>query len=112
MSGPYRLRYLHLFIQQKSAGAFILSRNGRLADYVGAGADIESVLQRFARQSEYRYFWYAPSSSVTEAEALALTWRHRYRPTDNHLPPAADHAEDWRCTVEGCATCALTVSRV
>ncbi len=112
MSGPFSLRYLHLFVCDKSAGAFILSRNGRSADFVGgSGEDVAAELQRFAGRSGYRYFWYAATSSAEEAAQLEHAWFHRYHPADNVAPPSRSYGTDWQCTTEGCAACALTQSQ-
>lgn len=109
MLGPFLLKYHHLFVSSKSAGAFILSRNGRAADYVGASADdLVGTLGRFARQSDYRYFWFVGADSADEAAEIEQTWLHRYRPADNGSRSTAPRGSGWRCTTEGCATCALT----
>lgn len=108
MLGPFLLKYHHLFINSKSAGAFILSRNGRTADYVGATErDLNGTLGRFARQSEYRYFWVVETRSAREAAETEQAWLHRYRPSDNSPGSATAHGTGWRCTLEGCPTCAL-----
>jgi len=112
MSGPFSLRYLHLFVREQSPGAFILSRNGRLADYVGVSEDdVAGAIRQVAKQSGYRYFWFAVASSAEEAAQLGHTWYHRYQPTDNSAPPAEFDGAVWQCTAEGCATCALAQPR-
>lgn len=110
MLGPFLLRYHHLFVtESRSAGAFILSRNGRTADYVGASADdLVGTLGRFARQSDYRYFWFVEARSAQEAAELEQAWLHRYRPSDNPSRASTAHGTEWRCTAEGCPTCALS----
>jgi hypothetical protein len=111
MLGPFLLKYAHLFVNTTSAGVFILSRNGRTADYVGAtGEDLVGTLGRFARQSDYRYFWCVEARSEKEAAEIEQAWRHRYRPTDNVTRAASLHGDGWRCLVEGCPTCALAAS--
>jgi hypothetical protein len=112
MSGPFTLKYLHLFLREQSAGAFILSRNGASADIVGSSAnDVADAIRRTARDSEYRYFWFATTSTPEHAYELEHGWYHRYRPTDNTSPPVPSHGLDWRCTIEGCAACALAAVR-
>ncbi len=111
MSGPYRLRLLHLFVTRRSAGAFILSRHGRLADFVGFSTDdVAGALARFRNGSGYRYFWYAYARSPAEAASLAGYWYHRYRPTDNVVPPEGIDHSSWRCSIAGCSACALTLA--
>ena len=108
MSGPFTLKYLHLFLGEKAAGAFILSRNGTSADFVGSSPDnLADAIRGMARDSEYRYFWFATTSTSEQAYELEHGWYHRYRPTDNTTSPGLD----WRCTIEGCAACALAVAR-
>lgn len=112
MSGPFSLRYLHLFVGEQSAGAFILSRNGRSADFVGESADdVAAAIRQRAGRAGYRYFWYVRASSAKEAVQLAHAWQHRYRPTDNSSSPSPSHGLDWHCTAEGCAACALALAR-
>ncbi|MGH7231021.1 MAG: hypothetical protein ACREJU_06630 [Nitrospiraceae bacterium] len=112
MSGPFALRYLHLFLQEKSAGAFILSKNGRSADRVGASPDdLAAAIRRSASESGYRYFWFAHTSSADEAYDLEHAWSHRYHPTDHPSPPSTSQRVSWHCTTEGCAACALTAIR-
>ena len=111
MSGPFILKYLHLFLRDTSAGAFILSRDGRSADYVGSSAeDLADAVRRAARNGEYRYFWFSYTPSADQALNLEYAWYHRYRPADNASPPARSAVIDWRCTIEGCAACALAAA--
>jgi hypothetical protein len=111
MSGPFTLKYLHLFLRDRSAGAFILSRNGRSADYVGSSADdLADAVRRAARKGEYKYFWFSYAPSADQAVDLEYTWYHRYRPTDNASVPKETAVIDWRCTIEGCAACALAAA--
>ncbi len=109
MSGPFNLRYLHLFVTKRCAGAFILSRNGKTADLVGASLDdVGDAIARHRGQSGYRYFWFAYAASPDEALHLYRNWAHRYGPTDNPAPPPASGETGWQCTIRGCAACALT----
>jgi hypothetical protein len=99
-----------MFVNRKSPGAFILSRKGRAADFVGAGPqDVGGSISQVSRQASYRYFWFVYTDTAQEAFHLAMTWFHRFRPTDNEAAPPRASA-DWRCTAEGCASCALLYS--
>jgi len=101
-----------MFVNRTSAGAFILSRKARTAEFVGASAhDLGGSIRQMARQAPYRYFWFVYTDSAEEASQLEMTWLHRYRPTDNQTAPNRRSQDQWRCTTEGCATCALTHSR-
>lgn len=112
MSGPFSLRYLHLFVRDKTPGAFILSRNGRLADFVGVSFDdVARAIHHQARGAGYRYFWFASVESPEEAGVLGHTWYHRYHPTDNVSSPMLSDEPAWECQAEGCAACALAHSR-
>jgi hypothetical protein len=112
MSGPFRLRYLHLFVKEHSPGAFILSRNGRSADFVGGNErDVAAAIQQYAGRSDYRYFWFAYASTADEVLEIEHAWYHRYHPSDNASPPDGSNGSDWHCTMEGCATCAMTPRR-
>src|SRR3989475_5521716 len=91
MSGPYNLKYIHLFVTESSPGAYILSRNGRMADRVGrADHNLADNLHREAAEGKYRYFWFEYTPSAAEAHGLECTWYHRYHPTDNPEHPNAD----------------------
>jgi len=108
IAGPFNIRYLHIFVSRRAPGAFILSRKGRAADFVGASADdVGDTLARFVSQSGYRYFWFAYASSAEQAYWLENQWYHRFHPTDNPYPPSHNSAESWRCTTPGCTSCAL-----
>ena len=112
IAGPFSLRYHHLFIRERSPGVFILSRNGRSADFVGGSVeDVAGTMRRVGRESGYRYFWFAYASSAEECLQLEHAWYHRYSPPDNAAPPAASQALRWRCSTPGCAACALIRTR-
>lgn len=112
MPGPFMLRYVHLFVSQRSPGAFILSRNGRSADLVGSSRDdVGRALGSFRKRSAYRYFWFVYAASADEAAQLANFWYHRYRPTDNLAPPEGMRNGNWRCTLDGCTACALAEAK-
>ena len=104
MSGPYNLKYIHLFVTEVSAGAFILSRNGRMADRVGrADENLAQDLHRAAGEGKYRYFWFEYTGRVAAAHELECAWYHRYHPTDNAEHPLAPLRAGSRCTIKGCS---------
>jgi hypothetical protein len=112
MSGPYNLKYIHLFVTEKSPGAFILSRNGRMADRVErADHNLAHTLQKAANEGKYRYFWFEYAPKASAAFALECTWYHRYHPTDNLEHPIGPENAEGQCSVKGCATGALAVMR-
>ena len=111
MSGPFTLKYLHLFLRDTSAGAFILSRNGRSADYVGSSAhDLADAVRRAAHNGEYKYFWFSYTGSADQALDLERNWYHRYGPGDSASKTGRTAAAGWRCTLEDCAACALAAA--
>ncbi len=113
MSGPYNLKYIHLFVTEASPGAFILSRNGRMADRVGrADGNLAEELQRMASEGKYRYFWFEYTSKVSEAYDMECAWYHRYHPTDNSDHPAAPMGGETPCSVKGCAVASLAHARI
>lgn len=104
MSGPYNLKYIHLFVTEVSPGAYILSRNGRIADRVGrADEDLAQDLQRSAIEARYRYFWFEYTTRPTEAHELECAWYHRYHPSDSPLHPTAPLSGQIHCSVKGCS---------
>ncbi len=106
--GPYNLRYIHLFIEARSAGAFILSRNGRSADFVGHSPDdLACTIGKVKHGTDYRYFWFSYAKSHKKAAELATYWHHRYRPSDNTASPDGATRSSWQCTIDGCTACAL-----
>jgi len=112
LAGPFSLRYVHLFVGNQSPGTFILSKNGRSANFVGASPDdLAETLEHFAQHSNYRYFWFTYTSSADEAVELEHNWTHRYQPSDNTGPSSGIDGTDWHCTTAGCATCALSRAR-
>lgn len=111
MSGPFSLRYLHLFVNERAPGAFILSRDGTSADFVGASPDdLAAAIGHIARPSGYRSFWFSYTASAEEAYELENSWYHRYRPSDNQSPPSRGQRVSWQCRKAGCAACALAQS--
>lgn len=113
MLGPFSLRYVHLFVEQRSAGAFILSKDGRSADFVGLSSnDLAQTLGDYQGRAGYRYFWFSCAGSAKEAAEVASYWYHRYRPPDNIAPPHMPTWEAWHCTIAGCSACALDRQKV
>ena len=103
MSGPYNLKYIHLFVTEVSPGAYILSRNGRMADRVGrADEDLAQALQQLAIEAKYRYFWFEYTGRAAAAHELECAWYHRYHPTDNPHHPTASSSGEIHCLIKGC----------
>lgn len=112
MSGPYNLKYIHLFVTESSPGAYILSRNGRMADRVGrADGNLSEDLQRVAGEGKYRYFWFEYTPKVGDGYELECAWYHRYHPTDNPDHPVSPIGGEAQCTVKGCSQTAMAHAR-
>ncbi|SRR6266513_2532517 len=112
MSGPYNLKYIHLFVTEISPGAYILSRNGRMADRVGrADRNLADDLHREASEGRYRYFWFEYATSAAEGYGLQCTWYHRYHPTDNAEHPNAPMGAEGSCHVKGCQVGTMVQAR-
>jgi len=112
MSGPYNLKYIHLFVTESSPGAYILSRNGRMADRVGrADHNLADNLHREAAEGKYRYFWFEYTPSAAEAHGLECTWYHRYHPTDNPEHPNTPLGAEGICPVKGCQVGTMVQAR-
>ena len=112
MSGPYNLKYIHLFVTETSPGVYILSRNGRMADRVGrAEHNLTDDLQREAAGGTYRYFWFEYTASPAEGYGLECTWYHRYHPTDNPEHPIALMGAEGACPVKGCQVATVAHTR-
>ena len=112
MSGPYNLKYIHLFVTEVSPGAFILSRSGRMSDRVGrADHNLLDDLQGVAREGKYRYFWFEYTPKPMAAYALECAWFHRYHPTDNAEHPMAPMGGDIPCQVKGCSVASMAPAR-
>ena len=108
IQGPYSLRYVHLFVEARSAGAFILSRNGKSADFVGhSSEDLARTIAKVKHGTDYRYFWFSYAKSHKKASDLASYWHHRYRPSDNPASSGETSRSSWHCTIAGCTACAL-----
>jgi len=112
MSGPYNLKYIHLFVTEASPGAYILSRNGRMADRVNrAEHNLGEDLNREAAEGKYRYFWFEYTPTAAAAHHLECTWYHRYHPTDNPEHPNGLLSGEGACPVKGCQVGAMVHSR-
>ena len=112
MSGPYNLKYIHLFVTEASPGVFILSRNGRMADRVGrADGNLADELQRAASEGKYRYFWFEYTPRAAAGYDLECAWYHRYHPTDNPEHPIAPLGGEGACQVKGCQVGAMAHAR-
>jgi len=103
MNGPYNLNSdtISQVVTRVLAGAYILSRDGKIAHYVGrSDDDVARRLKWWANNTrKYSYFWYEYSSSPKAAFELECTWWHKYNPTDNQSHPDRPEDSNYQCPV-------------
>lgn len=104
MRGRFPINEVDKFVIYISPGAYILSRDGRTAHYVGrSDSDVEDPTKRSATERYgYRYFWFEYASSPMKAYQLECEWYHKFSPSDNSTHPAVPRGANWRCSVSGC----------
>ena len=104
MKGPYSLSNVDVYVTRISPGAYILSRDGRVANYVGrSDTDVASRINSSAKErTEYTHFWFEYSTTPMQAYYLECEWYHKYSPIANINHPAAPPETHWRCPVSGC----------
>ena len=104
MQGRFPLSEVSLRVKALKIGAYIFSRDGKYAHYVGrSDDDLQDRIQRSSEEGYgYKYFWFEYASSAMKAYKLECLWYHKYNPTDNSIHPAVPPGMNWRCPVEGC----------
>lgn len=102
MSGPYLITDVKVHVTKEQAGVYILSRDGKVAHYVGrSDTDVASRIVNSSGQ-DYKYFWFEYAESPMRAYYLECEWYHKYNPPDNSNHPAVPPGTYWRCPVQGC----------
>lgn len=86
----------------RAIGAYILSRDGTTAHYVGRSDDLANRLRRHIMSGGYTAFWYERVASPMQAYFRECEWYHKYHPTDNQNHPAVPPEATWKCLVAGC----------
>lgn len=104
LSGAHSISAVDRLVAAGSLGAYILSRDGRAADYVGrSDYDLRERIKASAQEGHgYRYFWFQYSTSAMDGYRLECLLYHEYRPADNSIHPAVPQGSNWRCPVTGC----------
>jgi len=104
MKGPYPLSEVYDYVKKTWPGAYILSRDGEVAHYVGrSDKDVASRIKDSAGTAgDYQYFWFEYASSPMQAYYLECEWYHKYLPPDNTNHPGAPPGTYWLCPVPGC----------
>jgi hypothetical protein len=98
LNGPFLLTGPQRMLLLRAPGAYILSRDGRMAHYVGrADTDLVERLSSSSRQGSYSHFWYEYAISAAGAYTLECRYYHDFRPTDNLIHPAAPGGSSLTC---------------
>lgn len=101
MVGPLSLdlKTISEVITSISPGAYILSKNGRGADYVGrSDTDLANRVKNWVNHiNRYAHFWFEYAASPKVAFDLECAWAHAYMYIDNQNHPARPNGSDWQC---------------
>ena len=105
MNGPFRAEDVKQVVKFQAPGVYLLSTDGRHADYVArsdtdVGARVADAAQETA--DEYPFFWFEYATSPHQAFALECCCFHQYDPPHNTFHPVALPGAAWQCPVSGC----------
>lgn len=100
----YNIEYVNFYVESKSMGIYLFSRNGYTVDYVGrSDNDINARIKSSAKEGYgYKYFWFDYATSPMDAYKKECFYYHKYNPPDNSIHPAVPSGTNWRCPVDGC----------
>lgn len=104
LMGPYSTNLVDVYITKVAPGVYVLSRDGKVAHYVGR-SDIDvgaRVKQSSSEKAGYTHFWFEYAPSPKEAYDMECELYHKYSPPDNINHPAAPLGTNWRCPIAGC----------
>lgn len=103
MNGPYKFNFKNVtdIVSKISSGAYILSRNGNNAHYVGrSDTNIESRLESWLNEyHNYTHFWFEYTNSQLVAFEIECNLWHKYHPIDNKIHPDRPVNSNWLCPV-------------
>lgn len=104
MEGPRSISRVDTYVTKTSAGAYILSRDGKAVHYVGrSDTDLAKRIKSYANEGlNYKFFWFEYTASPMQAYYLECEWWHKYAPLDNDNHPAVPPGTYWKCPVPGC----------
>jgi len=103
LQGPYPLSEVSLRVQPASVGVYVLSRNGKVASYVGrSDSDLQQRIINSASEGNYVAFWFDYASSPMNAYKYECELYHKYNPPENKDHPAVPPNTNWRCPIQGC----------
>lgn len=103
MNGAYLLntQTINSVVPGLSVGVYILSKDGKIAHYVGrSDNDLTARLTSYISDSQnYTHFWYEVTNSAKSAFELECSWWHKYQPDDNKNHPDRPNGSGWQCSV-------------
>lgn len=103
MNGLYLLntQTINGVVPRSSVGAYILSKDGKIAHYVGrSDNDLAARLTSYTSDSQnYTHFWYEVTGSAKSAFELECGWWHKYQPDDNKNHPDRPNGSGWQCPI-------------
>lgn len=104
LAGPIRMEHIDTSLTAKSAGVYILTRDGKTAAYAGrSDFDLAGrIKQHISDGLGYTHFWYEYSQSSSEAFLKECEYYHKYRPPDNKSHPVSPSGLNLRCPIIGC----------
>lgn len=91
LKGPFLLQMLDFVIGPGEVGVYVLSRDGKTADYVGrSDVNVRSRVKSSAAEGRgYQYFWFQSAGNPWEAYKLEQELYLLYHPKDNSMEPAS-----------------------
>jgi len=101
-NGPYPTPELSYWVRNDAPGVFILSKDGKGADYLGVSEkDIKSAIESLADRLKGSWFLccyaeYPPTQFKVECE-----WYHAYRPPVEH-PTPPESLPTLKCPILDC----------
>ena len=105
MVGPFSVTQVDTVVIYTSPGAYILSRDGKHAHYVGrSDVDIRSRIKQSIQEQNCSFFWIEYTTSPRDAYRLECEWWHKFGtpPPGNVNHPPVPAGTSWRCPVAGC----------
>lgn len=104
MEGPHPISQVDSYVTKISAGAYILSHDGKVAHYIGrSDTNLASRIKSSAKERQgHKFFWFDYTTSPMRAYYLECEWWHRYTPADNTNHPTVPPGTYWKCPVFGC----------
>ena len=103
MNGPKLLdaQTISRVVPGLSPGAYILSKDGKIAHYVGRSDNdlVARLISHISDSQNYTHFWYEVTSSTKSAFDLECSWWHKYQPDDNKNHPDRPNGSGWQCPI-------------